>query len=316
VNQNEDKAAVAAAEAGIKALPEDKRDNPSLQMQLGTAQMKAGMTVEGSRTLVALLKTSDDAEILNDAAYALADARQQLDVAEASARTALGKLDEESRSWTLDENVQTLRAKSNLIVATWDTMGWILFREHKTVDGESYVRAAWMNQRSLVVGEHMGDVLAARGDKAGAVTMYQDALGTIPPYNALGQRNEKQPDEVRVRSKLERLKPGAGRAKAPEDTIPIRGTSPVIVKMAGPSPRTIPLGPAEGKNGTAMFKLLLSVNGVERAVPVGDKEIAGGAEMVKKAKLDGYFPKGSDARLVEGGYLNWHSEVCELVLVP
>ncbi len=36
-------------------------------------------------------------------------------------------MSDESKTWTLDENLTTLKSKSQLIAATWDTLGWILF---------------------------------------------------------------------------------------------------------------------------------------------------------------------------------------------
>jgi hypothetical protein len=48
----------------------------------------------------------------------------------------------------------------------------------------------------------------------------------------------------------------------------------------------------------------------------GDKELAQGEERLKEAKLAGFWPAGSDAKLVRSGMLNCHANVCELVLLP
>ena len=80
--------------------------------------------------------------------------------------------------------------------------------------------------------------------------------------------------------------------------------------------RKISLGAAGGRSGTAEYKLLLNVDGVERAVRTGEKDISGGDAMVKKAPLKGYVPEGSYAQLVRAAILNCHSDVCELVMEP
>ena len=68
-----------------------------------------------------------------------------LTLAETSTRAALDKLAAESNSWTLDEDPQVLRGKTNLIVAMWDTLGWTYFREGKLDQALNYIegRDGW-----------------------------------------------------------------------------------------------------------------------------------------------------------------------------
>jgi hypothetical protein len=226
---------------------------------------------------------------------------EQLPLAEASVQKALVKMGEESRSWTLDENLATLRSKSNLIAASWDTLGWILFHEAKSVDAEKYVSAAWMGRQDIEVGEHLGDILAARGDKAGAAKIYKLALDTIPLRRPMPGVEPIKPtaQQTRVLGKLNAVSAGGHvEAQSLQDI------------------RKIPLGAAGGRSGTAEYKLLLNVGGVERVERTGEKEISGGDVLVKKAPLKGYVPEGSDARMVRAAILNCHQDVCELVLQP
>lgn len=69
-------------------------------------------------------------------------------------------------------------------------------------------------------------------------------------------------------------------------------------------------------NGVAEYKLLLSGDKVVEAKKSGDKDLPGGEERLREAKLVGFSPAGSDADLVRMGMLNCHSAVCELVLMP
>lgn len=305
VAENDPKGAVAAGDAGIQGLSAEKRRNEDLRFAMAVAELKAGMKEKGKADLTALLTTTENSGMLNSAAYELAVAGEQLGLAEASTRAALDKMATQSKAWTLDESTQTLRGTSGLIEATWDTMGWILFKEGRSEEAEGYLRAAWQNTQRVEVGEHLGDLLARKGDKAGAMKIYEMAMSTIPTFDMLGRRKEKEsPDAVRIRGKIVALGgkgPKAGDVREAEAVQAIR---------------TIPLGSAGGRNGRAEYKMLLSSAGVERVLRTGDKDLAGGEGMVKGAKLAGFFPAGAEERLVRFGFLNCHSGGCDLVLEP
>ena len=100
-----------------------------------------------------MLENTHDPGLLNDSAYELGDASLELPLAESSTRAALDRLTEESNTWTLDENPQTLRAKTQLIAATWDTLGWVLFREGKLEDAQSYIQAGWLGGPNTETGK-------------------------------------------------------------------------------------------------------------------------------------------------------------------
>ncbi len=129
---------------------------------------------------------------MNDAAYELADANVELPLAETTARAALDKMEAESEGWTLDEKPQTLASKTRLIEATWDTVGWIYFREGKLAEAEEWVKAAWLNRQTLAEGEHLGDIALAKGDRNAALTTYELALATSASHQ-MRQMTQKAP---------------------------------------------------------------------------------------------------------------------------
>ncbi len=306
INDEEYADAVKAVEGGIAGLPAEAGKDESLQMLLGTAQMKAGMKEKGTATLTPLLQ-SDNSVILNGAAYELADAGVDLDLAEAGARSSLKKQEEQSRTWTLDESYGTLRMKSRALIATWDTMGLVLYRQGKMAEAEEYLHASWMSHQDADVGEHLGDLLLKKGDRANAINMYMLALSTIFPYDPMGKRRVKQmPVETRLHKKL-----AAVGGAAAEASFSIEKGDLALQAL-----RKVQLGPANSLSGTAEYKILLSPNGVERVEPLGASEISGGTERLKKASLKGYWPTGSDSRLVRLGFLNCHATTCELIFEP
>jgi tetratricopeptide (TPR) repeat protein len=303
----EDKNATGAmevAEAAIARLPEDKKKDEYLHLALGRAQLMAGKKDAGCATLLALMQKTEDPGMMNNAAYELANAGQALEQTEKAARAALKEMDEASNAWTLDENPEMLIGKSNLIVATWDTVGWILYREGKVDEAQDYVRAAWRNTQHAEVGGHVGELLAAKGDKDGALTAYQFALVTAAQYDALGVRKAPGEVELKLTAKVEELRKAGAKSS-------VSDPHTAVQKL-----RVISLGPAKGMDGTAGYRLLLSEGKVERVEATGTKVMVGGPERLKTANLSGFWPAGSHAKLVRNGMLNCHSGVCELVLVP
>jgi tetratricopeptide (TPR) repeat protein len=296
--------AVTEAEAAIAKLPEDRKKYERLQLTLGQAQMKAGLMEAGRVTLLAVLKTTQSPGMMNDTAYDLADAGQELDAAESATRTALGKMTEESKTWTLDENPQSLIGKSRLIAATWDTMGWIFYREGKLDEAKSYINAAWLNQPSIAVGEHLGEIEMAKGNKSAALHSYELAMATVSPYDAMGVKKAPGVQEKGLIIKTEALRKTGIKSTTQDGHVALQNL------------RKIPLEPAGRLDGTAEYLLLVSKGVIVRSKKIGPKELQGGNEMLKKANLSQLWPVGEDASLVRAGMLNCHTGVCELVLEP
>jgi len=269
---------------------------------LGRAQIAAGMKEKGHDTLLALMKTTENPDMMNDSAYELADAGQELTLAESTTRTALRKMTEDSKTWTLDENPQRLLAKSRMTTATWDTMGWILYREGRLEEAESYLKAAWLNAQSDTMAEHLGELEAAKGKKDEALTTYELGIATISPYDMMGVRKAPGAEEKKLQQRADVLR----KAGAKSSIHDARGRLREI--------RTISLGAAGGLDGVAEYRLLLNRGRVVRAEKNGIKELKGGEDRLKGAKLDEFWPTGSEATLVRNGMLNCHSSVCELVL--
>jgi tetratricopeptide (TPR) repeat protein len=294
--------AVKTAEVALAATPESEKRDERVELLLGRAQLRAGLKDKGHATLLALAKSTDDAGMMNDAAYELADAGLELLMAEQTTRTALDRMEEETRTWTLDEAPTTLKQKTSLLQATWDTMGWIYFREGKTEAAEQYVRASWLGRQSEEVGKHLGEIDEAKGEKAEAVKDYLLALETVAKYDVMGVHREAGPMEKDLNARVDALRSTGVKANIPESALQTM--------------RMIPIGPAAGLNGVGEYKILVSASGISRVEPSNGKLLAGGEERLKKTKLPGFVPEGSNGQLAFTVLLNCHSGVCELVLEP
>jgi tetratricopeptide (TPR) repeat protein len=301
VEDNETKAAISEGEAALTHLPADG-DIQNVQIALGHAYLMADNKPKGSALLRTVLQNTDDAGILNDAAYILSDAGLELPLSESSTRTALTKLSDESNSWTLDEDPGTLYKQSRLISATWDTLGWILYREGKLDEALNYLQPAWLDQPRLETGQHVGEVLTARGDRAGALATYQMAIATVRGYNDLGVSTAPTAQEKQVQALADALPPPAKNAKPARER---------LLEL-----RTIPLGPANGRAANAEYRILVRDGKAVRTLALGDKTVPGAEDMISKASFASRFPTGVHTTLVAMGYVNCHAKVCELVLEP
>jgi hypothetical protein len=63
-------------------------------------------------------------------------------------------------------------AQSNLLIASWDTLGWILFREGKLQDALPLVLAGWRNSLEPEGGDHLGQIYEAMGRENLALSAY------------------------------------------------------------------------------------------------------------------------------------------------
>jgi hypothetical protein len=96
---------------------------------------------------------------------------------------------------------------------------------------------------------------------------------------------------------------------------------PALASAQGRKPqfddgRKISLGPANGRNGVAEYRLLLRDGKATEIKPVGATTISNALAVIAKAKFIDLFPTGSQIALIRLGYLNCHDRVCELILEP
>ncbi len=286
--------AVTAAEAGIARLPEEGKKNERVLMILGEAQIRSGMKEKGHDTLMAVMKDTKDPMVMNDMAYELADAGQELTEDEAVTRKAIEMMTDETKTWTLDESSMKFAARSRQLFAVWDTLGWILYREGKLDDAASYLKAAWVNTQSDAVAEHLGALEASRGRKNEALTTYRLGIAASQPG----------PERKKLQARADELQKSGAKSSVNDAPKKLQDD------------RKISLGAANGLNGVAEYQLLMNDGKIVGARKSGEKELASGEERLKGAKLEGFWPTESDAKLVRIGMLNCHANVCELVLLP
>ncbi|HEY4009627.1 MAG TPA: transglutaminase domain-containing protein, partial [Acidobacteriaceae bacterium] len=281
-----------------------------LKVQLGEAQLKAGDTEAGKKTLHALLDTSDDATLLNGAAYELADSGVDLPASEAASRKAIQTLETHAAAATLANAKNEDFANVTLLAASWDTLGWIEFKENKLLEAEAYVRSAWLLLPSdPETGEHLGKIYEAEGKKEEALTTYRlmvKSMGRPGLSQNYGDMKTEMEERVAALTK-------AGVHAKPGPRVQQGGD-----ELAALRTYTIP-SPLDGQYASADFLLLLADNRAEDVRFLkGDEALRQAGPALLAASYRSPLPAGSKAKVLRRGIMacTTGSKTCLLVLLP
>ena len=180
---------ISAAEAYVQADQYDqaigvvkdalrtKPDDIDLEFELGAALERSGDKASAETTFLGILdKHPENASTMNYLGYMWAEQGVHLD-----------------RAAEMLTKAVTLEPGNG---AYLDSLGWTYFRQGKLELAEKYLNnAAQILPRDATVHEHLGDVLAKRGDTTRALSLYRVAL-TLDPESK---------DEAKLRSKIAEL---------------------------------------------------------------------------------------------------------------
>lgn len=169
--------AIATLEGAIQARP----DEIDLQFQLGSVHERAGDRKAAEGVFLKLLeKEPQHAPTLNYLGYMWADHNVNLERAHEMLSRAVGQEPNNG--------------------AYVDSLGWVYFRLGKLDLAEKYLTdATRLLPRDATVFEHLGDVLAKRGDVQRALQLYRQAADLDPDSK----------DIEKLRSKIAELERGA-----------------------------------------------------------------------------------------------------------
>ncbi len=306
--------ALREGNAGLQRLPETVRGDPELQYALGAGELQAGDRAKGTSMLLAVLRGTEDSALRSSVAYLLADAHLELPLAESTVREVIDHMTLLSEGWTLSEPVPTLRTGTAVLAAAWDTLGWTLYREHKLAAAEAYVRAAWRNDLfgndHSIVGEHLGDIEAARGDHRAALADYELTLAMLAqlPKGSVGT----EPASARKAALAAKIAAEHKASGAPAAA----ASGPQTEEAALARLRLIKLGAGGGRNGTARYRLLFGRGKVVQVLlehGSGDT-LPQAAELLRHIDAAAFFPVDSYAQVAHGGRLTCRPNGCELAV--
>ena len=287
--------AVEVYRAGAKALPENKL----IQVEFGSALLRAGKGNEAVPILENGLDGSTDPSVLNDGAYALVSHDVRLPLAEASALKALESLEKEAAEMPIESANAGAFGRTTLLLATWDTLGWVYFAEGKDVLAEEYVCASWRNASHSEEGLHMGEILEKKGDDKGAMRVYEMALSRVGGSNVT-------PVATELHARVDGLKKKGVTGQEPHPDHALQ------------EQRTFHVPRPAGVKGSGVFALQVSAAKTEKvAMLSGDQAMRGLGDAVERLDLGLAVPKESKALLLRSGVLFCSTEpTCEFVLTP
>jgi tetratricopeptide (TPR) repeat protein len=275
-------------------------DNRNLRVQEGAMLVRLNRNDEAVAVAKSALDGSEDASVLNNAAYVLSEAGMSLDVAEDASRKSIAKLEEESATITTAQANSKAFADANLLIASWDTLGWILYREGKTDEALPLLSAAWRAALRAEIGDHLAQVYEATGKKDDALTTYilAEAANTPPA-----------PQDVRdhIRDSVARLKGVA--AKKGETG----GGSTALQNL-----RTYKIMKPAGASGWGTYRLEITGAGViESQKMSGEQHIEAVKPTLDAMKFPELIPPGSKVHLLRSAVVSCSmGKDCEVVLVP
>jgi predicted Zn-dependent protease len=287
--------------ASLKTLQAASRQNPdnrALQSMMSTALVHLGRNQEAAAAAESVLDGATDPGILNDAAYTLSETGIDLNIAEAASRKSIAAQEEKSAGFTTEQANQEAFNNSIMIEAGWDTLGWILFREGKNQEAESYLVAAWRSSQNPEVGYHLGQLYESMGNKKEAATTY--ALADTATSNSTPPDISGPIKDNLARLKAAGFKPGEGGVQALQN---LR-----MYKVARP----------KSVSGWGAFRLEVTNAGlIESQQMSGSDQIAGIKPALAQMKFAGLVPPESKAHLLLSAVVSCTSgKDCEVVLVP
>jgi tetratricopeptide (TPR) repeat protein len=172
-----------------EALKKEQRDgiNDELKYTMTGLYTELKQVDKAVSVLEALVeKEPNNPTYNNDLGYILADNSRDLEKAEKLIRKALEE-DKKRRQKASDEADPDEKDKDDEETAELDnasyldSLGWVLYRAKRYDEAQKALESAVAVEagRNTEIYDHLGDVLAAKGDKVGAIKYYQLGLETV-----------------------------------------------------------------------------------------------------------------------------------------
>lgn len=153
--------------------------------QDATVQMNLGRAYAGSKQPDKATAAFDRAVTLNplpsmfnDAAFFMADNNLALDRAETYANSAVRSVEGNLSGVSVDQVALRDLGNAAALAGSWDTLGWVKFRQGETASAEKYLLAAWELAEGGTIGDHLGQLYEKEGRKTDAIRTYELVLAT------------------------------------------------------------------------------------------------------------------------------------------
>jgi transglutaminase-like putative cysteine protease/Flp pilus assembly protein TadD len=289
----------SAALKTLQAVADQNPDNRYVRLQIAETLLHLKRNDEAAAAAKSVLDGTDDVNLLNGAGYLLAEAGLDLPYAESVSRQSIEKLEAKSATISAAEANSRAFGEANLLVASWDTLGWILYREGNADEGRSLIAAAWRAGLDAEVGDHLGQIDEALQKKGQACADYRLAEAAL-------KKSDKPEVSRHIRESIARLEAAGIKPQA-------KYGAEDLQKL-----RTYKVQRPEGASGWGAFRLEITAQGViESQQMSGEHQIAGIARILNQMKFPELIPPNSKAHLLRSAVVSCsQNSICEVVLVP
>jgi len=292
--------AIATLRRAIDAAP----DKPFLQTALGDYLIRNHQESDAAVLMKKLLTAeSDNANLLNDAAYVLARTNTDLALAEEKSRRSLDLLASQTADAEVSEANPAAFERSTLAVAAWDTLGFILLKQNKLDEARDYLEAAWHNRPEWETSLHFGELEEALGDRKEAMRIYSTMRPPLP-----GTGPNVPPAYEQLKNRMEHLESEGVRA-------PTLDPSTALLQE-----RTFKLKLEPTKSSWSdTFRLELDARQIAGAMEVsGSSSRQGVIQAIKELSMPRLVPRGFKGRIVRDAVISCSAgkTECEFILIP
>ncbi|NIV37863.1 MAG: tetratricopeptide repeat protein, partial [Anaerolineae bacterium] len=260
------------AVAQLEALASQRPDDLHVQQSLAEAYLETGLNEKALQTLEQLADLEPIPFIWNNVAYLLAEKKVHLEQAQAWAESAVKQTATDLGEVNLSDVSRKTLAAVSLLVASWDTLGWVYFQQGRIEEAEEYILAAWVTGQHATVGEHLAEIYETKGQHAKAESLRKlvegaprDVRGFSDFYqrNLAGQREKEKVVRVELKN-VEELQ----------------------------NMRTVKLARRNKASGQAEFYVLLAPGPTVEEVKFisGSEELKDWTETLKEAQFPVEFP--------------------------
>ena len=291
----------------VKAAPEDK----ALPQLLSEALLRSGRKEEALASTKSWADSSTDANLLNNAAFSLADTGTSLPLALEYAQRAIGILENDSKNVKLAELTIADLQRVSVTGATWDTLGWVFFQMGDTAKAEKYIEAAWGLSQHGGIADHLGQVYEKEGRTEDARHAYELALAassglteTSERLNRLGGAVHEPPKVINKTGNMTTVKVSNPGISAAEELGRLRNTE-------------VPL--LSEQKGSAEFFISFSKGKVEETRFItGDAALKEAGAALSKTAFKVPFPDDGPEKLIRRGILScsaYTKPSCQFVML-
>jgi hypothetical protein len=210
-----------------------------------------------------------------------------------------------------------MRRRSSLLVASWDTLGWTIYKSPtghqpaRLAEAEIYLAAAWHNDLHAEVGLHLGDLQEALHRPGEALATYQLAEASSPRIDLRGVHRPPTPLERELVARIERLKKTQIHSALQDSGDALRKQLKLNAGASG------------GLSLVTPYRMLLTAEGIQNAIPIKTSDGDHGAPdpvqdltKLRRAVPTAWIPAGSTAHVLRSAVLNCHQDICEVIMTP